>query len=81
VPAGQHLGLEPGLDPLGLLAAALDLPADLPLPPSHRVDARVDDHLPAVAAGTDHRLACPSVNDPVNDSADSSLTEGTRQVL
>jgi len=73
VPAGQHLGLELGLDPLGLLAAALDLP----LAARHRVDARVDDHLEAVAAGTDHRFASRSGND---ESA-LSLTEGKRQVL
>jgi hypothetical protein len=52
----QHLGLEPGLDPLRLFAAAVDLAADLPLAACHRVDARVDDDLEAVAAGTDHDL-------------------------
>jgi hypothetical protein len=81
VPARKHLGLEPGLDPLGLLAAALDLPADLPLTPGHRVNAGVDDHLPAVAAGTDHALPPMSVNDESALSLTASLTEIKRQAL
>jgi hypothetical protein len=69
--------LELGLFPFGLLAAAADLAADLPLAARHWVDARVDDHLPAVAAGTDHGLASRSVNE---ESA-LSLTEGKGKVL
>jgi hypothetical protein len=81
VPARHDLGLEPGLDALGLLVAALDLAADLPLATRHRIDAGVDDHLEAVAAGTDHRLASRSVNDESALSLTEPLTEGKRKVL
>jgi hypothetical protein len=48
-----------GLQALGL-ALALDLPGDLALVAGDRVDAGVDDHLIAAAAGPD-RHACSSI--------------------
>jgi hypothetical protein len=81
VPAGHLFGLELGFDSLRLLAAALDLAADLPLAARHRVDARVDDHLEAVAAGTDDALPPMSVKDESALSLTTSLTEGKRKVL
>jgi hypothetical protein len=53
VASGHHLGLEPGFLALGLLAAALDLPADLALTAGQRIDARVDDDLPAMTPRVD----------------------------
>ena len=50
------LGAQPGLQALGL-ALAFDLPGDLALAAGDWIDAGVDDHLIAAAAGPD-RHAC-----------------------
>jgi hypothetical protein len=59
VAAVGDLGAQLGLQALGL-ALALDLSGDLALPTGDRVDAGVDDHLVAAAAGPD-RHACSLV--------------------
>jgi len=56
VAAVGDLGAELGFQPFGF-ALALDLPGDLALPTGYGVDAGVDDHLVAAAAGPD-RHAC-----------------------
>jgi len=79
VAAGQHPGLEPGLSQLGLLAAALDLAADLPLMAYHRVNACVGDHLPAVAAGDASRLASRSDNHEIGNIVDPADQPSARE--
>jgi hypothetical protein len=49
LPVGD-LGAQPGLDLLGLAAAAVDLAGELPLPAGQRVKASIDDDLPALGA-------------------------------
>jgi hypothetical protein len=54
--AVRHLGPEAGFDLLGLSAAAVDLAGELPLLARQRVQAGVDDDLPAVGPSGSSRL-------------------------
>src|SRR5574341_177390 len=62
-------------------AGLLPSGADLPLAPSHRVNAHVDKSLPAVAGGDVSRLASRSVNEDSAQSLTGSLTEGRGSAL
>jgi hypothetical protein len=62
VPTLGNLGAELSLFPLGLALAAGHLARDVPLLAGDRIDAGVDDDLPAAAALSDHPRS-PRVND------------------